>query len=436
MERCGHPQRGIPASNGSAGAVSRVVVVGAGIIGLACAYSLKKRGHDVIVLDKGDPGNACSKGNTGWVTPSISAPIPAPGLTLTSLKWMLRSDSPLFISPRAVPGLARWLWRFWRYCNPRDFIRGLTAVAEFNRTTLSAFDELERDGVEFELHRSGILFAFLDERAMRRVLAEFDHYREYGYRMPTPVGGADLRRLEPALSELVTAGFLVEEEFHVRPETLSAGYADRLRRMGVEIRTGVKVTGPNGAPAGDRVRGIETAAGLVEGDEVLVAAGAWSGQVLEPFGVSLPVQAGKGYSLTLNGAESRLTRPLYLGEARVGGSPFAGATRFAGTMELSGINETLDRRRIAGIRAGIGRYLREPVKEGEGAEWVGMRPLTPDGLPLLGRVPGYRNLSVATGHAMLGVTMAPVTGEAMAALISGTGSPATLAPFDPGRFRW
>jgi len=415
--------------------LSRIVVVGAGVIGLACAYSLKKRGRDVIVLDKSEPGGACSKGNTGWVTPSISAPIPSPGLMLTSLKWMLRSDSPLYISPSAVPGMARWLWRFWRYCNPRDYLHGLEAVAELNRKTLPSFDALQRDGVEFELHKSGLLFAFLDERYMQRVLAEFDHYRDYGYQVPTPVSGAALRGFEPALSDAVTSGFLVEEEFHVRPETLIAGYATRLRDMGVEIRSGVAVTGANGARTGDRVRGVATTDGMVEAEEVLVAAGAWSGRVLESFGVSLPVQAGKGYSITVTGAAPRLVRPLYLGEARVGCSPFDGATRFAGTMELSGVNETLDRRRIAGILAGIGRYLRQPVQEGEGLEWVGMRPLTPDGLPLLGRVPGYRNLSVATGHAMLGITMAPVTGEAMADLMNG-GSTDALAPFDPGRFRW
>lgn len=415
--------------------MSRIVVVGAGVIGLACAYSLKKRGREVIVLDMGQPGGACSKGNAGWITPSISAPIPAPGLMLASLRWMLQSDSPLYISPAAVPALARWLWRFWRYCNRRDFLHGLRAVSELNRKTLSAFDELERDGFQFELHRSGMLCVFLDERYMLRVLAEFGHYREYGYRMPTPVQGSDLTRLEPALSGAVTSGFLVEEEFHIRPETLIAGYVDRLRRMGVEIRSEVKVLGASGARNGGRIRGVETSAGVVEGDQVVVAAGAWSGQVLEPFGVSLPVQAGKGYSITLNGAEPQLCRPLYLGEARVGGSPFNGATRFAGTMELSGVNERLDRRRIVGIRAGIERYLRRPVEEGEGVEWVGMRPLTPDGLPMLGRVPGYQNLLVATGHAMLGITMAPVTGEAIADVITGCPSPA-LAPFDPGRFRW
>ena len=416
--------------------MSRIVVVGAGVIGLACAYSLRKRGSDVIVLDKGEPGGGCSKGNAGWITPSISAPIPAPGLTLTSLKWMLQSDSPLYISPTAAPGLARWLWRFWRYCNRRDFLRGLTAVAELNRTTLSAFDQLERDGVEFELHRDGMLCVFLTEQYMRRVLAEFDHYRRYGYKIPTVLGGTELRRIEPALSDGVTTGFVVEEEFHVRPETLVAGYVARLAQMGVEIRSGVEVTGVNGARSGDRLTGVRTSSGLVEGDEVLVAAGAWSGEVLAPLGVSLPVQAGKGYSITLQDGEPQLVRPLYLGEARVGGSPFDGATRFAGTMELSGVNETLDRRRIAGIRAGIGNYLRHPIGEEAGTEWVGMRPLTPDGLPMLGRVPGYRNLSVATGHAMLGITMAPVTGEVMADLLTGGAPDPVLAPFNPGRFRW
>ncbi len=413
-----------------------VVVVGAGVIGLACAYALRKRGREVIVLDQGAPGGACSQGNAGWITPSLSAPLPAPGLALTSLKWMLRRESPLYIAPIAVPGLARWLWRFWRHCNPRDYVRGLRALAELNRKTLAGFADLKRDGMEFELHRNGLLFAFLDGRLMRHALADFDHHREFGYRMPAPLEGGDLRRLEPALSDAVTAGFMVEEEFHVRPETLIAGYADRLRRMGVEIRSGISVTGANGAGRGGRIAGVETSAGVVEGEEVLVAAGAWSGQVLQPFGVSLPVQAGKGYSITIAGAEPRISRPLYLGEALVGCSPFDGAIRFAGTMELSGMNDSLDRRRIVGIRAGVGRYLREPLNEGEGTEWVGMRPLTPDGLPLLGRIPGYRNLSVATGHAMLGITLAPVTGDLVADVITGTASPAALAPFDPGRFRW
>lgn len=415
----------------------RTVVIGAGVIGLATAYALKKRGREVVVIDKGEPGDACSKGNAGWITPSISAPIPAPGLTWTSLKWMLRSDSPLYISPVAAPSLARWLWRFWRHCNARDFERGLHAVAELNRRAIPLFDQLERDGVEFELHRRGLLFSFLSERYMEGLLAEFAHYRQYGYRVPVPLSAAEVRALEPEVSDEVATGLLVEEEYHVRPETLAAGYVAKLAQWGVPIRSGAavrRIVHDNG-----RVTAVLTTAGEEPASDVVVAAGAWTGQVVEQLGVRLPVQAGKGYSITLNGGGPKLTRPLYLGETRVGCSPFGGgAVRFAGTMELSGINTVLDRRRIVGIRKGIARYLRTPVPPDAGVEWVGMRPLTPDGLPMLGRVPGFANAYVATGHAMLGVTMAPVTAESMADLIVGEGGGAApiLTPFEPGRFRW
>ena len=413
--------------------MSRTIVVGAGVIGLACAYSLRRRGREVVVVDMGLPGQACTKGNAGWITPSISAPIPAPGLTWTSIKWMLKSDSPLYISPTAAPGLARWLWRFWRYCNPRDFVTGLNAVATLNQSTHAAFAKLERDGVGFEHHRDGLLFVFKDEHYMENVRQEFDYYKNYGYEVPAALSGDDVRRLEPAVSDAVTAGFLVKEESHVRPETLAAGYSAKLAALGVEVKTGVRVT--RAAKSGGRVTGLETDAGSLSADEVLIAAGAWSGQVTELFGVSLPVQAGKGYSITVNGAGPALRRALYLGEARIGCSPFDGAVRFAGTMELSGINTDLDRRRVTGIRKGIRDYLRQPLGDTEGTEWVGMRPLTPDGMPMLGKVPGFDNLFVATGHAMLGVTLAPVTGEVMADLMTGEGNP-VAKPFDPGRFRW
>src|SRR5690349_9086436 len=204
--------------------MKRTIVVGAGVIGLACAYALKKRGREVVVIDRGLPGQACSKGNAGWITPSISAPIPAPGLTWTSIKWMLRNDSPLYISPTAAPGLARWLWRFWRYCNPTDFLNGLHAVANLNRGTLAAFDQLDKDGLKIELHRQGLLFVFLGDGYMEKARAEFDYYREYGYGVPTPLSADQVRSLEPSVSAAVKTGFLVPEEYHVRPETLSAGY--------------------------------------------------------------------------------------------------------------------------------------------------------------------------------------------------------------------
>jgi D-amino-acid dehydrogenase len=414
--------------------MKRIIVIGAGVIGLACAYALRKRGHDVVVVDRGLPGDACSSGNAGWIVPSLSGPLPTPGMTGTTLKWMLKSDSPLYISPAAAPGLARWLWRFWRYSNPTDYLKGLRAVAELNRPTRQLFDQLQSDGVPFELHRDGLLFVFLDPTYMRRTLADFEHFREFGYAVPTPIDGEDVRQLEPGLSRRVSSGFLVEPEYHVRPESLCDGYLGALRASGVRVLANADVTG--GRVSAGKATVLETSSGPLEGSEFLIAAGAWSGQVTEQFGVRLPVQAGKGYSITIDGKTPPFTRPLYLGEARIGCSPFTGATRFAGTMELSGINTVLDRRRIQGIRRGIARYLDTSISPNEGSEWVGMRPLTPDGLPMLGRVPGFENLYVATGHAMLGVTLAPATAEIMADLITGTPPRMELAPFEPGRFHW
>ncbi|MGE0443058.1 MAG: NAD(P)/FAD-dependent oxidoreductase [Gemmatimonadales bacterium] len=412
--------------------MTRVAIVGAGAIGLATGYALRRRGHEVLILDSGPPGAGCTRGNAGWITPSISSPVPAPGLTLKSIKWMLRPDSPLYLAPSALPGLARWLWRFWRFCNPRDFVAGLRATAALNQTTLAAFDALERDGVRIELHRRGLLFVFLDPRESEPVLAEFEHYRDFGYGVPEPLDGDALRRMEPGLSNAVRAGFHVPEEYHVRPESLAAGYVDRIGQLGGVIRSGVQVTGARAT--GDRITALDTSAGPVEADEFLIAAGARTGELVRRFGPSLPVEAGKGYSLTMATGGPVFSRPLYLGEAKIGCSPFDGAVRFAGTMELSGINERFDRRRMEGLRNAIGRYF-DGSFQLHGEEWVGMRPLAPDGLPLLGRVPGFRNLSVATGHSMLGITLAPATGEAMAALLSGKPVP-VLEPFAPGRFNW
>jgi D-amino-acid dehydrogenase len=333
--------------------------------------------------------------------------------------------------------MARWLWRFWRYCNPRDFEHGLHAVANFNRRTLALYDELEKEGVPIELHKQGLLFVFLDRRYMEGVRQEFDHHQAYGYQIPDPLGASEIKALEPSLSDAVQHGFLVPEEYHVRPESLARGYAKKLNEMGVEIRSGVDVLGGARGGANGKIVGLETNQGRMPADDVLIAAGAWSGQVAEQFGVRLPVQAGKGYSITINGgAGPRLNRPVYLGEAKVGCTPFDGAVRFAGTMELSGINTELDRRRVVGLRKGIQGYLATRLEPDAGTEWVGMRPLTPDGLPMLGRIPGYDNLYLATGHAMLGITMAPVTGETMAELMTGTLASSALAAFDPGRFRW
>jgi len=408
------------------------VVVGAGVIGLLSAYDIRRRGGDVIVIDKGEPGRGCSHANTGWVVPSFSAPLPGPGMLTTTLRWMLRADSPLYIRPIAVPSMSKWLMQFWRHCNEQDHAAGLTAVANLNRHTIALFDAIKADGVQFEMHHSGLLCAFATQAAYDRTMATL---REIDARIGLRIRelkGASLMAKEPDLTTDVVGAIYLPSERHVRPETLNAGLVDWLTRAGVEIRSGVEMTGVT--QDGLTVTAVETSDGPIAAATVLLATGAWSGRLARELGFSLPMQAGKGYTITVKSPEMKLNGPVYLPEKKIVVSPYRGAVRIGGTMELSGFNDEMDRRRLAAIRRGVENFLPGIFEGGEQTEWVGMRPLAPDGLPVIGRAPNYDNLYLATGHAMLGVTLGPATAAAASDLVLAGHTGVPVAPFDPARF--
>ncbi len=411
--------------------MSRTVIIGAGVIGLSCAYELRKRGEDVVLLDQGAPGAGCSAGNAGWIVPSLAEPLPAPGLTWTSLRWMLDRDSPLHIAPHALPELVGFLWSFWRHCNATDYRAGRAAWTRLTDRIMESMDALVAGGVELEMHEAGLLFVFLSEPTMRHVLRQIT---AAGGEVPEPLVGRELHALEPALSSQVVAGFLMRQERHVRPESFCNGLLTRILQLGAEVRSGVTATG--GVIEGESLRAVRTTQGDIPADRCLIAAGALSGRVSAAVaGVALPIQAGKGYAVTVTGRPAPFSRPLYLDEARLGCSPFVGGYRFAGTMELSGLNDRLVPARIAAIRRSARRYLTLAADAIDGVEWVGMRPLTSDGVPAIGRVPERRNVYLATGHQMLGVTSAVTTATLVADLITDSHSAVDLSPFDPGRLR-
>lgn len=409
-----------------------VAIVGGGIIGLCSAYYLNQRSIDVLVIDAAEPGNGASKGNAGWITPSLSGPVPAPGVVRQSIRWMLKPDSPLYIKPRLDFGLLRWLFQFWRHCNHDTYRRGLTVTAELARGTFDLFDGLRRDGVEFEEHQAGLLFAFLTPPAMAHVLEDLQLLRPYGY-SPVALDGQAARELEPALSDAVIGGVWVEQERQVRPESLTAGLTKRLLNEGVEFRPDTPVT--SFEVDGRRVRRIVTTRGTIDADAVLIATGAWAPRLTDPLGVRIPIQPGKGYSLHYEPPPVRLSRALYLYEAKVGVTPLEGAVRFAGTMEFSGINDTIDTSRIGAIADAGERYLTSWPASVVGAErWTGMRPMTPDGLPVIGNLHPLDNAFIASGHAMLGMTLGPATGYAVSDMIATGRAPDVLRCFDPDRF--
>ena len=293
------------------------------------------------------------------------------------------------------------------------------------------FRELEHDGVMFERHDAGVLFAYLRPDALRRGWQEFALLHELGQEMPRALHGDEMRALEPALSNGVIGGHLVADEVHVRPESLAAALAERVLALGTEVHAGVTVRGIERTSGGVT---LGTTAGTVKGDRVLIAAGAWSAALCEMLGARIPVQAGKGYSVTVQAPPWRFARAVYLAEAHVACSPFAGALRFAGTMELAGIDERIDPRRLAAVCRSAEPYLRESMPWARGTTWAGLRPLTPDGLPVIGQLPGCDHAYVATGHAMLGMTLAPATATLIARLIVDGDRDPVLAPFDPERF--
>jgi D-amino-acid dehydrogenase len=410
----------------------RVVVIGGGVIGLSCAYQLARRGVSVTVIERDLPGAACSAGNLGWVVPSLSEPLPAPGLVMQSLGYMLSRNSPLYISPMFALSSAGWLFNFWRHCNQKDFRRGLEAMTNLSRRAFELYDELRSDGVSFEMHRDGLLFLFLSRAKLDHAFKEFQAVAAMGMANPKRLIRAEVLKLEPKLTGKVSGGVLVENEGHVRPETLCTGLVTRFRALRGDIQS--RVLAHELVRRGKSAYLLKTSLGAEEADAFVIAAGAWSGMVARSFGFKLPIQAGKGYSVTVSHPSAVPSRAVYLYERRVGISPFNGGARIGGTMELSGINLNLVGSRVRAIRRAAAAYLPGSTKGKAQVAWTGMRPLTPDGLPAIGRVPGFDNVYVATGHAMLGITLAPATGVAIAEQITGEKPSFDLKPFDPARF--
>lgn len=397
----------------------KVAVVGGGAVGLCCAYSLARRGAEVVVLERDRCGHGCSLGNTGWICPGLAAPLPAPGVMGSAVRGMLRPGSPVLIRPLFGPAFLRWSWGFWRASSSKRYRSGLEATVALARRTFELFDEVAGAGVEFEMHSTGMVVAALTEPGLEEYATMLAEAKEAGYEGDVRVlGREEVRRLEPAVGDAVMGGVYAPSERYVRPESFSRGLADFLRANGAEVREGAAV-----ASLRD-----------VEADAVVVAAGVWSGRLLAAEGVRLPMEAAKGYSVTARGSGTLPRHAYYLAEAKVGCSTFGDSLRIAGVFDLTGLDLTLRRRRLETIGASAQPYLGDWRPEEVELEWAGLRPYPPDGIPVIGRVPGSDRLYAATGHGRLGITLAPVTGELLADVILDGSSPPELQPFGLERF--
>jgi D-amino-acid dehydrogenase len=296
---------------------------------------------------------------------------------------------------------------------------------------MEAYDDLAADGVEFEMHRLGVLFAFVDPAGAAHELERLAPMREFGFTLPEALGPKDVRSLEPALSDEVRSGFLIESERHVLPHTLLRGLARRLRHGGVDVLEGHGVMGFDLLDR--RVRSVEVETGPIEAEAVVLAAGAWTPSLTKLLRWKLPIRAAKGHSFSITPSVMP-SRPVYLASARLATTPLGDRLRVAGTIEVGPIDRSIDQKRLASMLRATDRYLAGGAPTEVFEAWAGPRPLSPDGLPVVGRVPKLANVYVATGHATLGMTMAPLTGRAVAKLVLEGETPAELLPFTPDRF--
>ncbi len=410
----------------------RAVIIGAGVIGAACAYSLCRSGWNVTVIEKDHWGQGSSHGNCGLILPSHVLPLNMPGVFWQGLKWMLKHDAPLYIKPKPDLALGAWLLRFALRCNRRAMLQAAVARSAMLKGALDLFQDLiDTEALDCNWETKGALYVF-------RSLKELESYRNIDALLMSfgeagrALNRTELQALEPTLRTDVAGAYLYESAAHLRPDLLMRELNRVLTSAGVTILEQTTVTALKGDDG--RVIKAMTDRGSVTGDAFVVATGAWTPFLARELGCRIPIQPGKGYSVTLPRPNPCPSRPCMLEEDRVVATPWPGGYRLGGTMEFTGYDESLNPRRLGALYRGAQRYFKHtewgPVEE----EWCGWRPMTFDGLPIIDRAPKWQNVMLAAGHNMLGISLAPGTGKLVSELLNGQTPHLDPNPYRIGRF--
>lgn len=412
----------------------KVVVVGAGVIGLSCAYELSELGHQVTVVDAGTAGAGASAGNAGWITPFLSSPRAAPGVVGDALRSFTSTEGPARMRPRVEFAFASWVIQFLSASTNARHARGMASLQGLSRHAFHYFDSLAERGVSFEQHADGLGVVFKEERNLEHYEQLAANMRKLGYDGSITVHrGADVADFDPAIRRGVAGVLHLESERHVRPETLTNGLAKSIIDAGGKIIENQKVQRILPQGQGKWTVVADEGQSLVA-EHVVVAAGYPSRELLRQVGVTVPLEAAKGTSLTAYGQGVAPSHPLKLYENMVACSPFGQAVRLSGTYDLGSRDFALNRKRLdMVVRHGVS-YLEDWHPTEIEAEWVGHRSTTVDDLPIIGPVAGRPGIYLATGHGTLGVTLGPLTGALAAQEITQQKEQQLLNPFRLERF--
>ncbi|HKU15893.1 MAG TPA: FAD-dependent oxidoreductase [Steroidobacteraceae bacterium] len=415
--------------------MKHVLICGAGAVGLCCALFLRERGYEVTVVERDSAdGGGCSFGNAGMVVPSHFTPFAAPGVIGLGLRWLLDSGSPFYIRPRFDMELAAWLLHFARAANREHVERAGPVLRDLLLASRELYEQLaDRSGNGFALTKRGLLVLCrtragleAETRAARRA-RELDLPAEI-------VSSARAADIDPGIDMDISGAVFYPLDCHLDPRLLMRNLADLATRAGVAIRWSTHVEGWR--TQGVRIAAATTAQGEIVADEFVLAAGVWSAELVRALGCKLPLQAGKGYSYTLPNPPQLPRLCSILSEAHVAVTPMGSALRIGGTLELAGPDRSMSERRTLAIAAAAARYF-PALRAQDIAQvrpWAGLRPCSPDGLPYIGRFARYSNLCAAAGHAMLGISLAPITGQLVAQIVAGEQPRIALEPLSPQRY--
>jgi D-amino-acid dehydrogenase len=417
--------------------MAEVVILGGGVIGLCTAYYAALDGHRVTVVDRNpEQRDGCSFGNAGMIVPSHFVPLAAPGMVAMGLKWMWNPESPFYIKPRLNADLIAWGYQFWRSATAGHVERAGPVIRDLSFASRRAYEELAAlPDMDFGLVRKGLLMLCKTQHALDDEARGATRARALG--IPADIlDAAQTAALDPDVTMDIVGSVYYPRDCHLSPDRLMAGLLRKLKGLGVRWHWSTEVEGWR--TESGKVRSVRCSGGVGEltADEFVLAGGSWSTGIANGLELHLPMQAGKGYSLTLNKPRQLPRLCSIFTEARMAITPMGETLRFGGTMEIAGLNEDINPVRVRGIIKSVPKYFPEfQVSDFEGIQpWRGLRPCSPDGMPYLGRPARFHNLVVATGHAMMGLSLGPVTGQLVTELLAHKTPSIPLALMNPDRF--
>jgi len=412
-----------------------VVIIGGGIIGLCSALYARRNGMEVTVVDREPKGHhGCSFGNAGMVVPSHFIPLAAPGMVGMGIKMLFNPEGPFAIKPSLNKRLLRWGWLFMRAANEAHVKASGIPLRDLHLLSRRLYEELaDESGDAFGLHQRGLLMLCKSQKTLNEEAHVAGQANDLGLHAKV-VDAKALAELDPTITMDVAGAIHFEDDCHLTPGSLLDWLRHSLEAEGVVFRDETEIV--DFAMDGPWIRSVETRTEKTRADQFVLATGAWSGELAERLRLKIPMQAGKGYSVTLNNPPQLPGICSILTEARVAITPMGSSLRIGGTMELTGNDLSINRKRLGGIFKSVPQYFPEfKTSDFEGQEvWSGLRPCSPDGLPYLGRSARVQNLVVATGHSMMGVSLAPATGKLVSQLLLDQETTLNLDAFNPNRF--